>query len=117
MRKNERLEIFRSYLKSLIYEGGENNFVIFTDIQTNKFVQFAGSNGERLIILDIPMQSVSKDEENLLNSIFEALIEPMDNSFQALVTPDQGARVAEKVFRDVFLLPDTYNIEVEIKLE
>jgi hypothetical protein len=117
MRKQKRLEIIRTYLNTIINEGGSSNIVIFTDPETKKFVQFIGERGDRLLILDIPNVELSVNEERRLKDIFIALLEPTEYAYQAQVTLDQGVKVTEKIFRDVFLVPDTYNIETEINLE
>ncbi len=117
MRKQKRLDIFRTYLNTIINEGGSSNIVIFTDPETKKFVQFVGERGDRLLILDLPNVELSVNEERRLKDIFIALLEPTEYAYQAQVTLDQGVKVTEKIFRDVFLVPDTYNIETEIKLE
>jgi hypothetical protein len=116
MRKNQRKELFLSYLTTILYEGGENNFVIFTDIESKRFVQFAGSRGDRLLIVDIPKVALNKEERKTLQRIF-VLFEEMENSFQGEVTPEQGSLVAEKLFRDVFLSSDSYSVAAELTLE
>ena len=116
MRKTERKQIYQSYLETLLKEGGENNFVIFTDIETKKFVQFVGSREDRLILVDIPKVALNKEETKALQRIF-VLFEELENSYQGQVTPEQGALVTEKLFRDVFLSLDSYNVETELHLE
>ncbi len=115
MRKNERKKIFKMYLESLIYEGGSNNFVIFSDITSNRFIQAAGGKGDRLIIIDLPKASLDKNEIIALKKIF-VLFEEMDQAFQGQATPDQGSLIIEKIFRDVFLLPDHYSVDIELNL-
>ena len=116
MRKNQRKEIFLSYLTTILNEGGKNNFVIFTDIETKKFVQMAGSYGDRLLIIDIPKISLDNKEREALKRVF-VLFDEMENSFQGEVTPEQGALVTEKIFRDVFESSDSFNVETELHLE
>ncbi len=115
LRKNERKKIFKTYLESLIYDGGPNNFVIFSEISTKRFVQAAGGNGGRLVIIDIPKVSLSKNEVKTLERVF-VLFEKMDEAFQGQATPEQGSLILEKVFREVFLMPDNYSIETELIL-
>ncbi len=118
MRKKERHSIFRTYLKTILQEGGSGNFVVFTDLETNKFVQFAATKGEKVVLIDIPKQSLSKEEVNRLNDYFGALLgEPTDYAYQAEVSVEQGAICAEKIFRDVYQLHERYSIETKINLE
>ncbi len=117
MKKKERQSIILSYLKTIVQEGGSGNFVIFTDPDTNRFVQFAATKGEKVVLIDIPKQSLSKQETIRLVDYFGALIQPTDYSYQAEMSVDQGAICAEKIFRDVYQLPDKYSIEIKINLE
>ncbi len=117
MRKQQRLEIIHSCLNKILNEGGSFNFVVFTDPDSNKFLQFIGEKGDRLLLIDMPKVELRADEERRLNMIFSALFKPTEYAYQAQVTPDQGVKVTEKIFREVFLAPDTYNIETDIKLK
>ena len=110
------MEIIRTYLNTILYEGGSSNIAIFTDLETKRFVQFIGERGDKLLLLDIPKAELNSEEEQRLHDIFNALLEPTVYAYQAQVTVEQGVKVAEKVFRDVFLLPDSYNIECELNL-
>jgi hypothetical protein len=116
MRKSERKEIYSTYLNTLLTDGGSNNFVIFTDPLTKRFIQFAGSKGNRLVIIDLPKKSLLTKEEERLITIF-VLFEEMKYSFQCEVTPEQGVLIAEKVFLDVFEVSDDYTINAEITLD
>ena len=97
LRKKERKRIFQSYLETIIYEGGENNFVVFTETESKKFLQYAGSKGDRVVIIDIPKVALNSQEEKLLLETIVTL-EETDQSYQALVTPEQGVLIAEKIF-------------------
>lgn len=116
MRKNQRHELFLSYLQTILSEGGSGNFVIFNDPISEKFVQFVAERGDRLMIIDIPKITLSNDETMRLKAIFGALFTSTASSFQAEVSLEQGAKCTEKIFRDVFLLPDTYNVETKLNL-
>ncbi|MFX0087711.1 MAG: hypothetical protein ACFFAU_18820 [Candidatus Hodarchaeota archaeon] len=117
MKKQQRLDIIHSCLNKILNEGGSANLVIFTDPDSTKFVQFIGKRGGRLLLIDIPKVELKADEERRLNEIFSPLLEPTEYTYQAQVTPDQGVKVTEKIFRGVFLSPDTYNIGTEINLK
>ncbi len=117
LRKKERHSIILSYLNTILQEGGSGNFVIFTDPETHKLVQFAATKGDKVVLFDIPMQSLSIEETNRLEDHFGPLLAVTDYAYQGEVSPEQGAICAEKIFRDVYQLPDRYSIETEITLE
>ncbi|MFX0183645.1 MAG: hypothetical protein ACFE95_11235 [Candidatus Hodarchaeota archaeon] len=117
MRKNQRLEIYQTYLHTILSEGGSGNFVIFTDPISERSVQFIAEKWDRLVVIDIPKVALSKDETKRLKDFFGVLFESIEYTYQAEVTPEQGAKCAEKIFRDVYLLPDSYNIEAKLNLE
>ncbi|MHA1977873.1 MAG: hypothetical protein ACW98I_13280 [Candidatus Hodarchaeales archaeon] len=103
------------YLESLIYDGGAQNFVIFSEISTKRFIQVTGRNGGRLVIIDIPKVSLDENEEKALKRIF-VLFEEMEKAYQGQATPEQGSLIIEKIFREIFLLSDNYSIETELTL-
>ena len=116
MRKTERKEIYSTYLRTILDEGGPNNFVIFTEPLSKRFVQFAGSRGDRLVIVDIPKKQLSADEVERLNTIF-VLFEEMDYAFQCELTIEQGVLIAEKIFLDIFEVSNDYSINVDVNLD
>ena len=116
MRKQERKRIYQSYLETLIYEGGTNNFVIFTETTSKKFLQFVGSIGDRMVMLDVPFVALNKNEMKLLLETI-VILEKADVSYQVLVTPEQGALIAEKIFLDVLFVSHSYSFETELTLE
>ena len=117
MRKQKRLDLIRTYLETVLYKGKDGTFVIFTDPESEKFIQFVGDNDDRLLLIDVPEVELTKDERKRLVDIFGAMLESNDYAFQAQVTIDQAVKVSEKIFREVFLAPDVYNIEVKLDLE
>jgi len=127
MKREERLEIFRCNLSKLVEEGDEGSFVIF-DVATGKFVQFVGSKEEGgWMICDIPLQELSKDEEKRLLAIEEFLhSEGIDAetgvkiSYQAWFGKDdveKAAEITERIFTEVFRLPDDYDVNVSLNLK
>jgi hypothetical protein len=116
LRKKERKKIFQAYLESLIYEGGTNNIAVFTETSSKKFLQFVGSNGDRMIMLDVPFVALDKSERKMLLETI-VILEKADVSYQVLVTPEQGALIAEQIFLDVFFVSNSYSFETELTLE
>ena len=117
MRKQKRLELIRTYLETVLYEGKDGNFVIFTDPESEKFVQFVGDNDDRLLLIDVPEGELAKNERKRLVDIFGAMLESNEIAFQAQVTIDQAVKVCEKIFREVFLASDVYNLDIKLNLE
>ncbi len=117
MRKQKRLELIRTYLETVLYEGKDGNFVIFTDSESDKYVQFVGDKDDRLLLIDVPEVELAKEERKRLVDIFGAMLESNDYAFQAQVTIDQAVKVCEKIFREVFLASDVYNIDIKLNLE
>ena len=69
-----------------------------------------------MVMLDIPFVALNKSEKKrLLETI--VILEEADVSYQVLVTPEQGALIAEKIFLDVFYVTDSYSFETELNLE
>ncbi|MFX0170676.1 MAG: hypothetical protein ACFE9L_02020 [Candidatus Hodarchaeota archaeon] len=106
-----------SYIQTILSEGGSGNFVIFSDPISEKFIQFVAEKWDCLVLIDIPKVMLSIDETKRLKDLFGALFESIEHSYQAEVTPQQGVKCAEKIFRDVFYLPDSYSIEAKLNLE
>ena len=103
------------YLQSLIYDGGTDNFVIFSAISTKRFVQVVGGKGDRLVVIDLPKVTLDKNEEISLKRIF-VLFDEIEQAYQGQATPEQGSLILEKIFREIYLLPDNYGIETELNL-
>ncbi|MHA2346938.1 MAG: hypothetical protein ACXACP_09490 [Candidatus Hodarchaeales archaeon] len=116
MRKNQRKRIFSTYLTTILKDGGSNNFVIFTDALTKRFVQFVGCKDDKLVIVDIPKQQLLPKEVDRLKTIF-VLFEEMEFAFQGEVSPEQGVLIADKIFLDVYESSDDYTVNVDIILE
>ncbi len=117
MRKQKRLDLIRTYLETILHEGESGALVILTDPESEKFVQFIRDRDDRLLMIDVPEVELTKNERKRLVDIFGAMLESNGYAFQAQVTIDQAVKVIEKIFRDVFFAPDTYNIEVKLNLE
>ena len=127
MKKKERLKIFKDNLRKLVKEGNEGSFVVF-DATAEKFVQFAGSKEEELLICDIPLQELSKDEEKRLIEIeefsggegSEDVKTGEQISYQAIFDKgdiERAADLTERIFIRVFGLPHDYDVSVTLNLE
>ncbi|MFW9996485.1 MAG: hypothetical protein ACFFD4_30860 [Candidatus Odinarchaeota archaeon] len=115
MQKEQREQVFKIYLETVLKEGGTGNFVIFTDPLSEKFVQFVGDMGKSSLVLDVPKAIVNESEEGLLFRYLPA-VHKLEYSYQVQVTVSQGAYLADSIFLDVFRLPGDYSIQVELQL-
>lgn len=68
----DNLKKITNALSSLIQRNNENAFVIFEEKTTKKYVQFAGSANEDLL-LDLPFQTLSPVEVDNAKLLFEEL--------------------------------------------
>jgi len=116
LRKRQRLKIFQSFLETILFEGGRNNLLIFTDPNSEKCIQFAAAKGDKLLIIYLPKASFNKEETQRLIDRFRPLIEEFEESWKAEISIQQGPLIAESIFHDIFLLSDDYSFETEITL-
>jgi len=101
------------YIKRIVNEGGDNNFVIFEDKNTGKFIQYAGTKGDPVLICDIPFHQLTPEEEDAL---IEMGFTKGEISYQALVDYEDAAELADEIFTEIFNLQD-YKLKVELNLE
>lgn len=110
-----------SALQKLLQRSNRDAFVIVNEVHSKKFVQFDGSTTESLL-LDIPVQELSKKEEARAAKLFKSLgalgrqeIPMVDRDGQTAGTQvsyqmdfgrdadtDAAAAVTMRVFREVF---------------
>lgn len=124
------------YLRRIVSEGGDNNFVIFKvkvgekvvgrlikrrkDIR--KFIEFAGEKGADKILFDAPIEQFTQDELRELRELllmwpdFER-VEIVDDSINGYVSVESGARLATEVFRRVLRASEPIDIEITLNLE
>lgn len=105
-------------LKGLLSRENEDSFVIFSDQQTKRFVQFAGSEHENLL-LDLPIQSLSTQEieqvQRIANDSFDLKV--VTTSFGLNIDLGKDYKIAVKIALDimhqVFELSRDFELEVE----
>ena len=121
MQKTQRQQLFRIYLETILSEGGEGNFLIFTEPKSEKFVQLIGSPISSRLILDIPKAELSSSEArrlmNQLGGIGLEDFEEYEYSYQAEVDIGGAIDSIEIIFLDVFNLPYSYSINCKLNLE
>ena len=125
MLQNDRLKIFSNSFEKLVKQGKEGSILVFST--TGKFVQFAYDPDEDWLICDMPIASLTPEERKRLEALEEfekdsGATEVETNEFVAYQHVlngneiDKAIKLVERVFSKVFLLPDTYDVDVEITL-
>jgi hypothetical protein len=121
-------EIIVAKLTALLARSNEDAFVVFEHASSGKFVQFAGSTSEPLL-LDLPSQTLCKVEFDRAVAFFrrvgvageehEVLDEPggsvVGRRFSFTYSPgtvEEAADVAVGVFREIFDFADGFEMVV-----
>jgi len=117
MDSTDRQRLFTSSIEKAVRDN--EDFVIFDDPVSGKFIQFAVFASEKTLIIDIPLNSLSKQEYEWLSQHLEVITgsnnEPI--SFQKTISTaqtDYAAQFVEWIFTKIFLLPDTYSIDAKV---
>jgi hypothetical protein len=108
----------------------DGEFVIASDSLSNKFIQFAGSSNESLIV-DLPIQTLGPDEIKRAARLFSeygikherwaALDKPggkpvgIQAGFNLKVGNDikKAVEIAMRVFKEVYKVPDNFSLNIE----
>ncbi len=108
---NQHTQIAAAIQKTL--SGPQGGFVIFEEKSTGKFVQFAGSSQEPLI-LDLPWQTLSEDEKVRARTV----LAPHggtegEHGFQLNLDrdADRAAQITMEVFRDVYQIAEPLELK------
>lgn len=80
---------------------------------------------KKVLLIDVPLAELSKDEENAIRSILgedgAVDVETGEKvSYQELFQVNEVERaieLTEEIFTDVFNLPETYKIEYDLTME
>lgn len=105
----------KAAMEQLVASGADEGFLIF-ETDGGKFVQFAYNPGEGLT-LDLPCAELDDEERKRL-----ARIEGMEAATKtgiSYILPIgvdtlMGARIADRIFRDVFLSPERYRVQATL---
>lgn len=123
MNKKERALKIREAFNKLIKEGKEGAFVVFSNTETDKFVQFAYDCEGMVFVCDIPLAELSKSEEEKIRLFLGeyCVINEETNekiSYQEVFELDvinALTNLIEKIFTTAFGLGVSYEIESEIE--
>jgi len=125
LNRSERLKLFVTNIQKIVNEGKVGSYVIF-NTSAEKFVQFAYDPDDDLLICDIPLPELSKEEKERL-LVFEDFSKgdeaiEVDTSrlasFQTIFKgkeADKAGKLIERIFIKVFYLPSNYNPTVELQ--
>jgi len=115
---DDTIDRIRKTLLALLQRDGTDAFVIFEDERTEKFVQFAGSFSEGLL-LDLPFQALTIAERERAEALLCDGLQQDDDrgargSIQFLFREDvEGATAATmQIFREVYRLPPAFRLVV-----
>jgi hypothetical protein len=118
-------------LSNLLLRSNEDPFVIFEDTKTKKFVQFAGSTREQLL-LDLPSIALSPPELERAKKLFAEYgvkleqipfsnykggpITGIESGFIMKLGKDveNAAEITLRVFSEVYLLPSNFKLGVQV---
>ena len=117
MNSSERNKIYSEKLPKLTLEGGDFNYVIFSDKETEKFVQFYSNKGSSSVYVDIPYLSVEKDETERLLQLPDVKFKKENEAYVAGFTVEEGIAFVDIIFLKVFLLSDDFKLETELVLD
>jgi hypothetical protein len=102
-------------LRDLLAGTTDGAFVVVEDPDTGKFMQFAGSSDEPLV-LDLPRQAMTTEEVTRAERLFAESdkVNSEDGSFQIEFGRDAStaAKLALRVFHDVYLINDSSKLRI-----
>ena len=107
----------KASMDQLVASGVDEGFVIF-ETDKGKFLQFTFSKG-RGLTFDLPRMGLSDDEIQRFTDLegMEAVSETeLSFVMQVGVDTRMGARLADCVFRKVFLCPENYRVQATIDI-
>ena len=117
MDSTQRQAVFRGSLQKAIQTNEE--IVIFEDPASGKFVQFAVSAPEKNLIVDVPLDNLTKQEYDWLGQHMEIMTdskgEPL--SFQKLISTiqvDYAVNYTEWIFTKIFQLPKGFSVTAQV---
>ena len=132
---HRRVEVAKRVLRALVTEGGRANYAVFTaQVRSGAimrrpvelFIQFSGRRGARRVLMDIPLRLLCREEAAKLRELLvdvpswsPVVVRDAEGclvSVSGYVEPDDAAILMERVFREVFELPENYDVEVEVWL-
>jgi hypothetical protein len=107
-------------LRALMERTNDDAYTIFSERRSEKFVQFAGAKDAPLVF-DLPSIPLTDDEMRRATDFFRRLgiaalpLSGDDVTFQVDLEGDveRGAELALAVFREVYQLPDDFQLAVE----
>jgi hypothetical protein len=94
-------------------------FAVFEDGESKKFVQISGSSEEPLVF-DLPSQPLNADERMRADKFFTQLgvkrTASVDEEYTYNVNfgkdADRAADLTVRVFREIYVLPDDFKLEI-----
>ena len=120
----------KTALRALLNRRNDDAFVIFEERDSGKFVQFAGS-ADQPLLLDLPSQALSAEEQQRAALLFAQLGSADATSADLYDRPggqvvgrqisyqlvfgqdcDRAAEVTSRIFKEVYRLPAEFELSV-----
>ncbi len=117
MNIHERLSLYRVSLEDAVARN--QDFVIFTDPVSGKFVQFMIMSMDGIIIVDVPVAELNETTLSLLKPYMETEIGSKGEliALQKTIEAQQthyAAEYTDWIFTKIFQLPETHEVKVKI---
>jgi hypothetical protein len=116
MKFEERYNLFLKSLRRISEEGGENNYLIMKEPQSEKFLAYTSGKGQDITI-DIPYNFLSKEEKKKFVEQFALDFIAGTYSFSKEVPVEDATHYSEKIFKDIFQFGEEFDLDVEIGLD
>jgi len=117
MDSSQRQALYRESLQRAIKTNEE--IVIFEDPISGKFVQFAVSAPEKTLVVDIPLNNLTKQEYDWLGQHMEIMTDSKGAplSFQKLISTiqvDYASNYTEWIFTKIFQLSMDFTVTAQV---
>jgi len=120
MEKEDRIKKIAESIEKALRD--REDFITIKNPETGKFVQFAVFRRKNIIVMDVPLIELSNEELNEIKHMLDAEVgrerwsnEPI--SVQRVFRYDEIdeiSKVVEKIFVEIFDMPNDYDVATEI---
>ena len=117
MYTHERLSLYKESLEDAIIRN--ESFVIYEDLATGKFVQFAMMHDEKKFVVDIPMAELDETTFEWLRPHMGTAVDSygeltaLQKTIEAQYT-QYASEYTDWIFTKIFQLPENHDVKVSI---
>lgn len=117
MYTDQRIALYKQSLEEALRKN--ENFVIFDDPNSGKFVQFGVQSGDGELIVDIPMEEINETTFSWLRPHMETASDQKGEvvALQKIIKANftqYAAEYTEWIFTKIFQLPENHDVTVNI---